>query len=99
MKLKRLKERKRIRYGAVTFMGLLNDYQTREVNSVLETLFRTKSIVHLDFFGDVLLGPNGNRCVLCLDRVSGGRWIGTYRPLAIHWYRRFLTPVCSQVSV
>jgi hypothetical protein len=97
-KLKRLKESKQIRYGATTFMGLWNDYQTRKGNSVLETLFRTKNITHLDFFGDVLLRPDGGRLVLSLCRDCDGQWRWSYGWLDHDWIVTRLSVVSSQVS-
>ena len=80
-KLKRLKAENRIRYGAAVFMGLWQDYQTNKENSVLERLYQQKRVTYMDFFGDVLLSPLGDRRVLCLGRVADGAW---------HWHCRWL---------
>lgn len=98
--LKRLKALKQIRYGAGTFMGLWQDYQVRKKNSVLETLFRTKGIAFLDFFGDVLLDSRGNRCVLSLYRSDGsGHWCWYCRWLNDGWIAKRRSAVSSQVSL
>ena len=97
-KLKRLKALKQILYGATTFMGLWNDYHARKENSVLETLYRTKGITYLDFFGDVLLDPNGNRFVLCLCRNDDGQWHWRYDWLGIRWNAKNGSAVSSQVG-
>ena len=97
-KLKRLKAQKQIRYGVVVFMGLWLDYLARKENSVLETLFRTKGITYLDFFGDVLLSPGGRRRGLYLYRDGGGRWRWHYRWLDRSWGARSRSVVSSQVS-
>jgi hypothetical protein len=76
-KLKRLKADGRIRLGTTLFAGLWADYQAHGENSVLEKLYRLKKLTYLDFFGDVVQHPGGNRYVLCLFRLGGGwRWFG-----------------------
>ena len=84
-KLRRLKASGRLRYGASVFHGLWQDYQNRQENSVLETLYRLKNLTYLDFFGDVLLSPDGGRLVLCLYRSSGGEWYWDARWLRGDW--------------
>lgn len=56
------------------FFGLWGDYQANRENSILEMLYRTCGIEYLDFFGTILRGPRGGRCVLCLCRGGGGEW-------------------------
>ena len=77
--LTRLKAGRDIRLGATVFMGLWEDYQKNKENSTLENLYKEKSIAYLDFFGDVLLDPDGYRRVLYLCRSDGGvclRFVG-----------------------
>ncbi len=75
VKLERLKKSGFIRYGANVGWGLWQDYQARKENSVLETLYRLRKITYLDFPGDVILTPAGDRAVLCLCRGEAGwRW-------------------------
>ncbi len=83
-KLKRLKAAANIRLDATVFMGLWKDYQENGENSVLEQLYRTQKLTSMDFFGDVLLGPDGARYVLCLSR-DGGRWQWDCYCLAQDW--------------
>lgn len=97
-KLKRLKAGKQIRYGVTTFVGLWNDYQSRKENSVLETLFLTKGITYLDFFGDVLLDLDDDRNVLCFYRLGDGQWNWDYDWLDNGWGARHWSAVSSQVS-
>ncbi|MDP2910418.1 MAG: hypothetical protein Q8N58_01365 [bacterium] len=74
-KLRRLKEASDIRLSAPVFMGLWQDYQSKKENSVLERLYQAGAIKgHLDFFGTILLDPDGDRCVLRLYRRGDGRW-------------------------
>lgn len=96
VKLARLKETKRILYGANVFGGLWQDYQGLKENSVLERLYREKKITYLDFFGDVLQPPAGHRCVLCLDR-DGARWYWGANRLDFGW-RAYHVSAVSQVA-
>ena len=77
-KLTRMKANSNIRLGAATFMGLWRDYQAHKENSVLERLYREQKTTYLEFFGDVLLAPDGKRKVLCLYRGGGGWGWGCY---------------------
>lgn len=74
-KLKRLKAGGNIRLGSTVFMGLWEEYKAHKEDSVLERLHKEQDITYIDFFGDVLLGPNGHRDVLGLARgVGAWRW-------------------------
>lgn len=73
-KLARLKAGGNIRLGLTVFAGLWTDYQAHKNNSTLECLYKEQSIAYLDFFGDVLLGLDGGRCVLSLCRDDAGVW-------------------------
>lgn len=84
-KLKRLKAGGNIRLGAPAFLGFWENYKMRKENSVLEHLYREKGITYLDFFGDVLLAPRGDRKVLCLYRRDAGVWGWDYYWLASVW--------------
>ena len=84
-KLTRLKAGRDIRLGATVFMGLWEDYQKNKENSTLENLYKEKSIAYLDFFGDVLLDPSGDRLVLCLCRDDDGEWAWDYYWLERDW--------------
>jgi hypothetical protein len=97
-KLKRLKASGQILYGANAFMGTWKDYQSRKENSVLETLFRTKGITYLDFFGDVLLSPSGDRFVLYFCRLVDGGWLWRYNWLGNALSAKIRSVVSSQVS-
>ncbi len=87
-KLKRMKENANIRLGATAFMGLWEDYQAHKENSILERFYREQKITYLDFFGDILLAPDGHRGVLCLYRLDGG-WYWGYRWLERGWSAGF----------
>lgn len=97
-KLARLKAGHQIRYGATVFIGLWNDYQTHKENSVVEKLFRAKGITYIDFFGDVLLYPDGHRFVLCLYRFGVGEWVWDCHWLDRGWFADGLSAMSSQVS-
>ena len=84
-KLKRMKASKNLRLGATIFAGLWADYQVGKERSVLERLFQTYDITYLDFFGDILLHPDGNRHVLSLCRGDGGTWSWSYHWLGRDW--------------
>lgn len=84
-KLIRLKASKNIRPGATVFMGLWEDYREHKEDSVLECLFKERGITYLDFFGDVLLDPDGNRCVLSFYRCDDGVWRWLYYWLVHDW--------------
>lgn len=94
----RLKKLGRTLFGANVFAGLLQDYQAQKENSVLERLCRDKGITYIDFFGDVLRDPGGDRCVLYLCRSGGGRWGWDYRWLGSGWDGRGFSAVSQQVS-
>lgn len=74
-KLERLKASGHLRFGATVFMGLWNDYLANGENCVLERLYQEKGITYLDFFGDVLLNPGGDRFVLYVYRSDAGEWV------------------------
>jgi len=58
---------------------LWQDYQQNKAESVLEKLYQQKGITYIDFFGDILRGPDGDRYVLYLCRHDDGSWHGDYR--------------------
>jgi hypothetical protein len=95
-KLARLKASGAIRYGATVFMGLWQDYQTRKQESVLEKLYQQNGTTFVAFFGDVILGPRGDRHVLCVSRDDGGRWLWRCLWLGGGWVGGDLA-ACSQV--
>ncbi len=97
-KLRRLKVAGHLRYGVTTFHGLWLDYQARKENSLLEQLFRLKKITYLDFLGDVLLPPGGDRHVLSLYRGVGG-WRWDARWLAFGWCAGNVSAVSQVASV
>lgn len=84
-KLKRLKSSGAIRLGSRAFNSLWLDYEERGAQSVLEQLYWEQNITSIDFFGDVILSPQGRRYILCLYHVNDGRWcwrhdwLGNYR--------------------
>ncbi len=96
-KLGRLKKIKRTRYGATAFMGLWQNYRVWKESSALETLYHTKHIGYVDFFGDVLLNSFGKRCVLCLIRNStNGKWERSYTLLEDEWRSGVWTMVSAE---
>lgn len=99
-KLIRLKSSGRIRYGATVFMGLWENYQACENKgeSVLEKLYQQKGITYIDFFGDVLRGQDGHRCVLYLYRDVVGQWDWHCYWLDNGWYAQSFSAVSQQVS-
>lgn len=97
-KLRRLKQKSCIRYGATVFMGLWQNYQSKKENSILEHLYREKEITYMDFFGDVFLAPYGHRNVLYLCRDSDGKWGWGVSWLDNDWHGRRVSVVSSQVE-
>ena len=89
-KLKRMKVNSNIRLGATTFMGLWEDYQAKGKDSILERLHQERGITYLDFFGDVLLTPRGNRRVLFLYR-HGDVWHWRYSWLGHGWLAEYFS--------
>lgn len=85
-------------YGTTQFMGLWRDYQQKKAESVLEKLYQQKGITYIDFFGDVLRDPGGDRDVLFLYRCDDGSWLWHYFWLDIAWRVRDFTAVSQQVS-
>jgi hypothetical protein len=75
-KLLRLRDSGRIIYGATAFMGLLQNYcsSTDKAESILEKLHQLRGLTYVDFFGDILRGPDGWRYALCFRRDSSGHW-------------------------
>jgi hypothetical protein len=73
-KLIRLKNSKKILLGGNAFLGLWLDYQANKENSALEWLWRNYKISYLDFFGEILRGPDGRRRVLYFCRHNDGEW-------------------------
>lgn len=84
-KLSRLKKAGHIRLGGNAFLGFWEDYQANKENSVLEWLYRTRKITYLDFFGDILRDPNGDRSVLYLCRRDDGQWGWSCNWLGVGW--------------
>jgi hypothetical protein len=84
-KLERLKAIPgRIRLGAKVGVALWDDYQKNKDNSILEWLYHEHQISCLDFCGDILRFPLGNRNVLCLCRFID-RWRWNMRWLGNNW--------------
>ena len=73
-KLLRLEAGSNIRLGGKAFLSLWEDYQGNRANSVLEKLYQSKGVKVVYFFGTVLRGPLGSRCVLYLCRGGDGSW-------------------------
>ncbi len=97
-KLIRLKKLSRPLYGANQFLGLWEDYQKNKAASVLERLCQQKGITYIDFFGDILRGPGGGRCVLYLYRSGDGSWGWGCGWLGGDWGVRDFAAVAQQVS-
>ena len=88
--LNRQKETGNIRLGVNVFFALWLDYQANGENSVLEWMRRNLNITYLDFFGDVLLHPRGDRSVLCL-RWRGSEWYWACAWLGHGWKSRHVS--------
>jgi len=75
-KLGYLKEEKQefIRFGGNVFISLWEDYLAYRKDSTLEWFYWNFGISFMDFFGQVLRGPHGDRCILDLHRYSNGQW-------------------------
>ena len=56
-----------------------------EGHMTLERFYKERNVTYLDFFGKVLVGPLGGRCVLYLCR-RGGRWYRSAGWLGRGWY-------------
>jgi hypothetical protein len=97
-KLERLQGLGRTIYGTTVGWGLWLDYQQNGAQSVLEKLYQQKGITYIDFFGDVLRSPGGNRYVLYLSRRGGGSWRWASCWLGNDWSARSFTAVSQQVS-
>lgn len=85
-KLRRLKEKPEfIRFGGNVFLGLWHDYQTYKENSILEWFYRNFGVTFMDFIGQILRHPHGNRNVLYLRRSAYGEWYWRYYWLDDQW--------------
>lgn len=95
-KLRRLeKMSKFIRFGDNVFLGLWLDYQTNKENSVLETFYRTRGVIYLDFFGTIFRSPGGNPHVLYLCRFDDDRWRRRCNWLGRDWLAPGLSAGCK----
>lgn len=72
-KFKRLRMSKKILLDASVCLTLWNDYQQKKAMSVLEWMFYSIGVHHLDFYGTPLRGPLGGKAVLALSR-DGEKW-------------------------
>lgn len=98
-KLRRLKESSNIRLGATVFMALWNDYQANGRNSILERLYKEEIIGnYIDFFGTILLDPDGNHNVLYLYRHDNGEWHRNVNWLGFDWDFGVLSAVLPQAT-
>ncbi|MEK7080279.1 MAG: hypothetical protein AAB925_00400 [Patescibacteria group bacterium] len=97
-KLVRLRKLNRTLYGANVFIGLWQDYQQNKDQGLLEKLYQQKGVMYVDFFGDILRGPRGDRCVLCLYRGGDGSWDWRCSWLNDVWNGHGFTAVAQQVS-
>ncbi len=84
-KLKRLKENGHILLGANVCIILWEDYQENGRKSLLERLRENFGITCLDFFGSILRGPCGRRCVLYLRWKGSNEWFWNSRWLGRNW--------------
>jgi hypothetical protein len=86
-KLVRLKRSGRQIYGTTAAMGLLKNYQScqNKADSVLAQLYGQGGIICIDFFGDILLAPDGRRNVLRLCRRDDGSWHLDCEQLDFEW--------------
>jgi hypothetical protein len=98
-KLIRLKKLGCVLYGVTVFMGLWQNYQScqNKAESVLEKLYKQKGITYVDFLGDILRHPGGDRCVLYLCRAGDGQWRWGHDWLDIGWRARSVSAVSQQV--
>jgi hypothetical protein len=95
-KLRRLKEKPEfIRFGGSIFHALWLDYQTYKENSILEWLYRNLGVTFMDFMGQVLRFPNGDRYVLYLDRNDDGKWRWRYGWLGSQWLASYPSVGCA----
>ena len=97
-KLERLKQGNYVRLGSTVFLSLWQDYQENKEKSIIEQLHQKQGITYIDFPGDVLLSPGGDRCVLCLCRDVGGFWSWSCSWLGDDWDARDFSAVLQQVS-
>ena len=95
-KLRRLKEKPDfIRFGGNVFFGLWLDYQANKENSILEWFYRNLKISFMDFPGQVLRDPDGDRLALDLYRSDGGEWHWLYYWLGRDWHADHPSAGCA----
>lgn len=82
--LERAKEARYIRFGGNVFLSLWRDYESHDVDSVLEWLHLNRNVEFLCFLGVVLRYPAGGRHVPCLYR-SLGKWYRARYLLGVKW--------------
>lgn len=99
-KLRHLKEEKPeiIRFAGNVFLGLWLDYQANKENSVLEWFHRNFGITFMDFPGQVLRYPDGDRSILFLYRHDDGEWHWDYLWLAYPWFAGGPSAGCASQS-
>jgi len=103
-KLIRLRKSGRQIYGTTVGMGLLRNYQScqNKADIVLDNLYQQKGIICIDFFGDIVLAPDGRRNVLRICRRGDGSWHLDCEWLDFEWdghYFSDATATAQQVSL
>ena len=99
-KLCRLKEEKPdfTRFGGNVFLGLWEDYEANDENSILEWFYQNFGINRMNFPGLILRGPDGDRHVLCFFRRNDGRWFWACSWLYYQWPDSYPSAGCASKS-
>lgn len=93
-KLAWLRTEKKILLGKKSFLGLWQDYLRNDKNGILERLYTSYKIVHVDFFGCIFRSPEGWRVVPCFRREDDSLWSWIPRILKSNWNVSEFTALC-----
>lgn len=87
----RLKENPEfVLFGGDVFLGLLDDYQANEENSILEQIYRKTGFIYMNFPGTIIRYLPSKGCyILFFRRLAKNKWFWSHSYLSNSLSRKF----------